>query len=151
MTSLETRLKDDVKAGMKKGAREELEVLRMLLSDAKNVAIAAGGERSGLSDEVMLGVLRKAVKMRTEAAALYAKGGRKDLEDRENAQIAIINRYLPAEVSEAEIELVVDTVIVNLGAKSKADMGRVMKEAMTRLAGRAEGASISRVVASRLT
>jgi uncharacterized protein YqeY len=101
MTSLETRLKDDVKAGMKKGAREELEVLRMLLSDAKNVAIAAGGERSGLSDEVMLGVLRKAVKMRTEAAALYAKGVRKDLEDRDHAQIAIITPYLPADVSEA--------------------------------------------------
>jgi hypothetical protein len=151
MTSLESRLKDDVKAAMKKGAREELEVLRMLLSDAKNVAIASGGERSGLSDEVMLGVLRKAVKTRSEAAALYAQGGRKDLEDRENAQIDVIRRYLPAEVSEAEIEVVVDTVIVNLGAKTRADMGRVMKEAMARLAGRAEGASVSRIVASRLS
>jgi uncharacterized protein YqeY len=99
----------------------------------------------------MLGVLRKAVKTRAEAAELYAKGGRKDLEQRENAQIEIVRRYLPAEISEAEIELVVDTVIVNLGAKSKADMGRVMKEAMARLAGRAEGGSVSRVVASRLT
>jgi hypothetical protein len=151
MTSLESRLKDDVKAAMKQGAREELEVLRMLLSDAKNVAIASGGERSGLSDEVMLGVLRKAVKTRSEAAALYAQGGRKDLEDRENAQIDVIRRYLPAEVSEAEIEVVVDTVIVNLGAKTRADMGRVMKEAMARLAGRAEGASVSRIVASRLS
>jgi uncharacterized protein YqeY len=151
MTSLESRLKDVVKAAMKKGAREELEVLRMLLSDAKTVAIAAGGERSGLSDEVMLGVLRKAVKTRSEAAALYAQGGRKDLEDRENAQIEVIRRYLPAEVSEAEIEVVVDTVIVNLGATTRADMGRVMKEAMARLAGRAEGASVSRIVASRLS
>ena len=151
MTSLETRLKDDVKAAMKKGAREELEVLRMILSDAKNVAIASGGERSGLSDEVMLGVLRKAVKTRSEAAELYARGGRKDLEEREKAQMEIVRRYLPAEVSEAEIEVVVDTVIVNLGATSKADMGRVMKEAMARLSGRAEGASVSRIVASRLT
>ncbi|MHC5210397.1 MAG: GatB/YqeY domain-containing protein [Planctomycetota bacterium] len=151
MTSLEMRLKDDVKAAMKQGAREELEVLRMVLSDAKNVAIASGGERSGLSDEVMLGVLRKAVKTRTESAAMYAKGGRKDLEDKEKAQIEIVRRYLPAEVSEAEIEVVVDTVIVSLGAESKADMGRVMKEAMARLAGRAEGSSVSRIVASRLT
>jgi uncharacterized protein YqeY len=151
MTSLETRLKDDVKAAMRKGAREELEVLRMVLSDAKNVAIAAGGDRVGLSDEIMLSVLRKGVKTRNESAVLYAKGGRKDLEEREQAQIEIIRPYLPAEMAVAEIEVVVDTVILDLGAKTKADMGKVMKAAMARLEGRAEGSSVSRIVASRLT
>ena len=150
MTSLEERLKDDIKTAMKAGSKADLEVLRMLISDAKNVAIASGGDRSGIADDVMLKVLQRAVKTRTESCELYAKGGRQDLVDVEMFQIEVIKRYLPAVLSEAEIEVVVDTVILELGARDKSAMGKVIKESMARLKGKAEGSVVSRVVSSRL-
>ena len=150
MTTLEQRLKDDIKAAMKSGAKEDLEVLRMLVSDAKNVAINSGQDRSGLPDDLVLKVLQKAVKTRTESAEMYAKGGRQDLVDRERAQIEVVRRYLPDSLTEAEIEVIVDTVIVETGAKDKSAMGAVIKAVMARLAGRAEGSTVSRIVASRL-
>jgi len=150
MPTLEQRLKDDVKAAMKSGAKEDLEVLRMLLSDAKNVAINGGLDRSGLPDEIVLKVLQRAVKTRNESMELYAKGGRQDLVAREQAQIDVIRRYLPDSLTEAEIEVIVDTVIVEQGAQGRAAMGAVIKAVMARLAGRAEGATVSRIVGSRL-
>jgi uncharacterized protein YqeY len=98
----------------------------------------------------MLKVLRKAVKTRGESIALFKQGGRQDLIDRESAQIEVIKRYLPAEVGEADIERVVGQVVTELGAKTKADMGRVIKEAKARLGGGADGGAISRAVGARL-
>jgi len=150
MTTLEARIKEDIKSAMKAGRKEQLEVLRMLLSDVKNVAINSGLDRTGMSDELVIATLRRGVKTRSEAAELYAKGGRKDLEERELMQIEILRQYLPAEISDAELEVIVDTVIVELGAKGKNDMGRVMKEAMQRTSGRVDGKKVSAVVGARL-
>ena len=82
--------------------------------------------------------------------AMFEKGARQDLIDREAAQIEVIKRYLPAEVGEADIERVVAQVMTELGATSKADMGRVIKEAKVRLGGGADGGAISRAVGARL-
>ncbi|MHC4846523.1 MAG: GatB/YqeY domain-containing protein [Planctomycetota bacterium] len=150
MTTLEERLKADVKAAMKSGAKEELEVLRRLLSDAKNVAIAAGAERTGIPDDVMLKVLKKGVKTRTESAEVYTKAGRDELAGRERDQIEVIQRYLPTQLSEAEIEVVVDTVILELGATDRSAMGQVIKGVMGKLGGAADGSMVSRIVAGRL-
>lgn len=150
MTSLQERLLADVKAAMKSGAAKDLEVLRMLVSDSRYAAIAAGVEGESIPDEVMLKVLRKAVKTRSESMALFKQGGRQDLIDREAFQVEVIKRYLPAEVGEADIERVVGQVVTELGAKSKADMGRVIKEAKARLGGGADGGVISRAVGARL-
>lgn len=150
MPTLEQRLKDDVKAAMKSGAKEDLEVLRMLLSDAKNVAINSGLDRSGLPDDVVLKVLQRAVKTRTESMDLYAKGGRPDLVAREQAQIEVIRRYLPDALTDAELEVIVDTAIVELGAQGRSAMGAVIKAVMVRVSGRAEGAAVSRIVGARL-
>ena len=150
MTTLEDRLKADVTAAMKSGAKEELEVLRMLLSDAKNVAIASGAERTGIPDEVVLKVLKKGVKTRTESVEVYTKAGRDELAAREKAQIEVIQRYLPAQLSEVEVEVVVDTVIVELGATDKKAMGQVIKAVMAKLGGAGDGGMVSRIVAGRL-
>lgn len=150
MSTLEQRLKDDIKAAMKAGAREELDVLRMVMSDARNAAMASGPERPDIPDDLMLKVLQKAVKTRTESVEAFAKGGRQDLVDHERAQIEIIKRYLPAMASEAEVEAVVDAVMAELGVRDKAGMGRVIKESMARLKGAADGAVVSRIVAARL-
>jgi len=150
MTTLHERLLVDLKSAMKSGAATDLEVLRMLLSDARYAAAAGGGSDDALSDELLLKVLRKAVKTRNESIAMFEKGGRQDLIDREAAQIEVIKRYLPAEVGEADIERVVTQVLTELGATSKADMGRVIKEAKSRLGGGADGGAISRAVGARL-
>jgi uncharacterized protein YqeY len=150
MTTLHERLTADMKAAMKSGAQGDLEVLRMLLSDARYAAAAEKLPDDALSDELLLRVLRKAVKTRAESIALFEKGGRKDLADREAAQIAVVKRYLPAEVGEADIERVVAQVVAELGATTKADMGRVIKEAKARLGGGADGGAISRAVGARL-
>lgn len=150
MPSLEERLREDVKNAMKSGAKEELELLRTLLADLKNAAIKEGGERTGLEDDFVLKVLRRAVKTRTESADVYAEAGRKDLEEKERFQIEIVQRYLPTAMSEAELEVIVDTVIVETGASSKKDMGKVMKAVLDRTDGRADGKTVSGIVAKRL-
>jgi uncharacterized protein YqeY len=150
MTTLHERLLADLKSAMKSGASKDLEVLRMLVSDARYAAAAAGIEGDAIPDEVMLKVLRKAVKTRSESIAMFEKGGRQDLIERESFQVEVIKRYLPAEVGEADIERVVGQVVTELGATSKADMGRVIKEAKARLGGGADGGAISRAVGARL-
>ena len=150
MGSLQQRLQDDVKAAMKAGRKDDLEVLRVLLSDVKKILIDGNAPSDDAGDDVVLKVLQKAVKTRQESAEAFLKGGRQDLVDREKAQIAIVQRYLPAGVSEAEIAKVVDAVIAETGASGKAAMGKVMKEVLARLGGRAEGGAVSKVVAARL-
>lgn len=151
MTTIEASVKEDIKAAMKSGAKGDLEVLRMLMAEVKNAAISEGLDRTGVSDDLMLKVLRKGVKTRTESADMYAEAGRKDLEDKERAQIEVLRRYLPAELSDAELEVIVDTVIVEMGASTKADMGKVMKEVMARTQGRADGKKVSSIVGARLS
>lgn len=150
MTSLETRIKDDVKTAMKAGRKEDLEVLRMVLSDLKNAAIQEGREREGFDDAFVLHIVRKGVKTRSESAAMYAHAGRKDLEDRERAQIVVLERYLPLELPPAELEALVEQVVADLGASNKKDMGRVIKEVVARAEGRADGKQVSSVVGRKL-
>ncbi|MCB9897844.1 MAG: GatB/YqeY domain-containing protein [Planctomycetes bacterium] len=149
--SLEARIKDDIKAAMKSGNKDDLEVLRMVISDVKNTAIAEGLERAGFDDELVLRTLRRGIKTRTESAEMYEKAGRNDLSSKERAQIEVLERYLPAQMSVAELEVVVDTVIVELGASTKKDMGRVIKEVVARVEGRADGKAVSSVVGGRLS
>jgi uncharacterized protein YqeY len=150
MNTIEARVKDDIKAAMKGGQKEELELLRMLMSDVKNAAINAGVERTGVDDEVVEKVLRRGVKTRTESAEMYKEAGRVELEQKERFQIEILRRYLPAELSDAEVEVIVDTVILELGAQGKQDMGKVMKEVMARTQGRVDGRKVSQTVGARL-
>lgn len=151
MTSLETRIKDDMKAAMKAGAKDELEVLRTILSDLKNEAIAAGGDRTGMDDELVLKVLRRGVKTRGESADMYRDAGRDDLEGKERFQIGVLERYLPAALSEDELATVVEAVISELGASTKKEMGAVMKEVMARTGGRADGKAVSALVGGKLS
>lgn len=150
MPSIETRLKDDVKAAMKSGAKDDLEVLRMLLSDVKNVAIQEGQAREGFDDALVVRVLRKGVKTRTESATMYAAAGRKDLEQKELFQIGVLERYLPKSLGEAELEALVQAVIQEQGATSKKAMGAVIKAVMERVDGRADGKAVSAVVGRKL-
>lgn len=151
MPTLQDRIREDVKAALKAGRKEDLEVLRMLLADAQKLLVDAGAPGNDCDDATMLKVLQRAAKTRAESVEAFLKGGRADLADREKAQIAIIQRYLPQAAGEDEIRAVIEAVLAETGASGKAAMGQVMKAVLARLAGRADGGTVSRLVGARLS
>ena len=136
------QVKDDVKAAMKAGDRERVATLRLVLSELQKA------EKEGGDDEVA--VLRRERKRRHEAATAYREAGRDELAEAEEAEAAVIEEYLPAELSDDELAVIVDEAIAESGAESPAEMGAVMKIAMGKAAGRADGARVSSMAKERL-
>ncbi len=140
-------LKADLLDAMKRGDRIATSTLRMLISQMQYARIELKRE---LKEEDCLAVLQRAVKTRREAIEQYDKGGRKDLADKERAEIAVVERYMPAAMSPEEIARAVDGLLEELGIREKKDLGRAMKEFMARYRGRAEGRAVNALIASRL-
>jgi len=140
-------LKEQIQEDMKKAAKERnslaLSALRMTLAAIKNKEIEARGE---IGEDVVLKVLATMVKQRRESIELFDRGGRSDLAGKETAEIAVIEAYLPKPLPDAEVESLVREAITTAGAKSPADMGRVMKELMPKVAGRADGKTVNEIV-----
>lgn len=136
------QVQDDVKAAMKAGDRERVAALRLILSELQKA------EKEGDDDE--LAVLRRERKRRHEAATAYREAGRAELAEAEESEAAVIEEYLPAELSDEELAAIVDGAIAETGAESPADMGQVMKAAMAKVDGRADGGRVSRMVKERL-
>jgi len=136
------QVQDDVKAAMKAGDRERVATLRLVLSELQKA------EKEGGDDEVA--VLRRERKRRHEAATAYREAGRDELAEAEEAEAAVIEEYLPAELSDDELAVIVDEAIAESGAESPAEMGAVMKIAMGKAAGRADGARVSSMAKERL-
>jgi len=128
-------LKDDLTAAMKAGERERVQALRLVLSELQRA------QKDGDGDE--LAVLRRERKRRGDAAAAFHEGGRPELARAEEAEAALIEAYLPAELSDEELGVIVKSAIAEAGAGSPCDMGAVMKTAMPRVAGRADGKRVS--------
>lgn len=129
-------------AAMKARETERVGALRLLLSELQKAA------KEGDGDE--LAVLRRERKRRLEAAAQFRAGGRPELAEREEAEAELISGYLPAELSEAELEAVVRDAIAQTGASGLSDMGRVMKAVMARAGGRVDGRRASERVREAL-
>ena len=140
-------LKERLYKDMQKAAKERnslaLSALRMALAEIKNKEIEARGE---LADDAVLKVLASAVKRRRESIELFLKGNRPELAEKEQAEIVVLESYLPKGLSEAEIEALVREAIAAAGAKAPSDMGRVMKELMPKVAGRADGKTVNEIV-----
>ena len=136
------QVQDDVKAAMKAGDRERVATLRLVLSELQKA------EKEGGDDEIA--VLRRERKRRHEAATAYREAGRDELAEAEEAEAAVIEEYLPAELSDDELAVIVDEAIAESGAESPAEMGAVMKIAMGKAAGRADGARVSSMAKERL-
>jgi uncharacterized protein YqeY len=140
-------LKERLHKDMQKAAKERnslaLSALRMALAEIKNKEIEARGE---LADDAVLKVLASAVKRRRESIELFLKGNRPELAEKEQAEIVVLEAYLPKGLSEAEIEALVREAIAAVGAKAPSDMGRVMKELMPKVAGRADGKTVNEIV-----
>lgn len=142
-TPLKARITEDMKSAMRAKDAPRLLAIRMLLAACKQREV---DERIELDDAAVVGIVDKLVKQRKDSVAAFTLAGRTDLVDKENAEIAVLQSYLPQRLSADEIDTEVDKLVRELGAGSAADMGRVMGAAKARLAGKADMALVSAAV-----
>jgi len=146
--SIKERITGDMTAAMKDRSAARLSTLRMVKAAVQNREIEKGGE---LTEEEMTKALQSLVKQRRDSVEQYEKAGRAELAEKERAEIAVIEEYLPRAASREEIEQAVAAAIAETGASTMKEMGAVMKAAQARLAGRnADGRTVSEVVKAKL-
>jgi hypothetical protein len=148
--SLKEQLSNHLKDAMRAGEEVRKSTLRMLIA-AIGTAEVAGSTRRELNDTEVMQVIARQVKQRRESIDEFGKAGRQDLVDKEAAEMKVLEAYLPAQMGRDEITVEARKVIEETGAQGPADKGKVMKELMPRLAGRAEGRDINDVVTALLT
>lgn len=151
MSNLSDQIMDDIKDAMKAKDTVALTVLRALKSAIKYAAIEQGGADAVLNETDSLAVIRKQIKQRQDSIQSYQEGGRQDLADSEAAEIAVLEKYLPASLSDDEITALVDASISEIGATSKKEMGAVMKLLQEKAAGRADNKILSQKVMEKLS
>ena len=135
--SLQEQIEQAYKESFRTGQKSEVLVFRSIKAALKNEEIALRAKE--LTDSQTLAVLQREMKRRKDAIDLYSKGGRAELAATEQAESAIIQRFLPAELSDAELQAIVQDTIKQIGASAPADQGKVMKAVMPKVQGRADG------------
>ena len=150
--SLKDRISAEIKASMKAKDKVRLETVRSIKKVIleKETSVRPSGQ-DALTEEQELEVLTQLAKQRKDAIEQYRKAGREDLADQEAQELTIIEEYLPAQLSEAEIEAVIDELIAKTGASSPKDIGKVMGPAMKQLKGKADGAKVQAWVKAKLS
>jgi uncharacterized protein YqeY len=143
MATLTEQVRADMTAAMKAQEKERLSTIRMLQSALKNEQIHLGHE---LSDEEAMSVIRKAVKQRLDSIEQFTNAGRLEMAEKERSEMELLKAYLPPELSEDELESGIRDIITTIGAQSKKDMGKVMKEATARFKGRVDGKKVQEIV-----
>jgi uncharacterized protein YqeY len=149
MAALKDRLKADLTTAIRNKDDVRKATIRMALS-AIGVAEVAGKEVRELTDDDVIAVLTREAKRRREAAEAFREGGRTDSAEREEAEAAVIAEYLPAPLSDAELDEIINAAVAETGAESPRDMGKVMKIVQPKVAGRAEGSKVAAAVKARL-
>jgi uncharacterized protein YqeY len=145
--SLIARLEDEVKQAMLARDTQRRDALRLILSSLKS---AEKELQRPLSDDEELQVLQRERKKRQEAAEAFHGAGREEQAAQEEAELAILQEFMPEPLSEEDVERIVDDAIAENGATSLRDMGRVMKDVMPQIAGRADGSAVSQLVREKL-
>ena len=145
--SLKERITQDMKDAMRSANKERLGNIRMLQAAIKQREV---DERITLDDTQVLAVVEKMIKQRKEAIAQFEAGGRADLAAKENAEIALLQAYMPEQLSAAEVDALVAAAIAETAASTIKDMGKVMALVKTRAAGRADMASVSALIKAKL-
>jgi uncharacterized protein YqeY len=145
---LKSRLNQDMKEALKAKQSERLGTIRQLRGAIKNKEIEL---RQELDDVGILAVINTLVKQRREAAQMYAENDRPELAAKEKAELSVLQQYLPAQLSETEIEELVDQVIAAVGATSLKDISSVMPQVMARTKGVADGKQVNQIVRGRLS
>jgi len=150
---LREKLNDALKDAMRAREMAAVGTIRLILAKLKEVDIAARTEanREGVADDKILSMMQGMIKQRNESITLYEKGNRADLADKEKAEIAVIERFLPKQMDEAAVEAAVKEAVASAGAKSIKDMGGVMAALKAKYAGQMDFAKASAVVKKTLT
>lgn len=147
------RLSQSLKEAMRSKDDRAVSTLRLILAALKDRDIAARtkGQNAGISDDDILGMLQSMVKQRRDSIAMYEKGGRLELAQQEQEEIDVIQRFLPAQLTDAEMKAQIDTLIEELGASGLKEMGKVMGELRSRYAGRMDFGRASAMVKQQLS
>ena len=145
--SLKTQLTEDMKAAMKSGEKDRLGVIRLILAAIKQKEV---DERVEMTDPLVLAVLEKMVKQRKDSISQYEAAGREDLAAVERYELGVLEAYLPAKMSEAEIQAAIDAAKAETNAAGPADIGKLMGVLKPRLAGRADMGLVSQLVKKSL-
>lgn len=145
--SLKDRITDDMKSAMKAGEKDRLKVIRLILADIKRVEVDS---RTELDDAGVLAVLEKAVKQRRDSIEQFRSGDREDLALIEQAELECIQTYLPEQLSDAELDELINATITATGAESIRDMGKVMGAIKAEAAGKADMGAVGARVKARL-
>ena len=146
--SLKERLNEDMKTAMRSKDQLSLSTIRLINAAVKQYEV---DERTEADDAKVIALISKMVKQRKDSAKIYADAGRQDLADKENAEIDIINRYLPQMMSASEIEQAVADAVAQTGAAGMADMGKVMGVLKTSLAGKADMGEVNKILKAKLS
>lgn len=144
---LKQQIQDDMKAAMKAGEKDKLGVIRLMMAAIKQREV---DERIELDDTQVLAVLDKMVKQRRDSISQYEGAGREDLAEVERFEVRVIQGYLPAALSDAEIGALVDSAVAETGAGAMSDMGKVMAVLRPKIQGRADMGAVSALVKQRL-
>jgi uncharacterized protein YqeY len=145
--TLKERITEDMKTAMRAGEKDRLATIRLVLAAVKQIEV---DERIVLDDARVLSVLEKMVKQRKESIAQFESGGRADLVAKEAAELAVIQAYLPAQMSDAELDALIAEAIAATGAASVKDMGKVMGVVKGKAAGRADMAVVGARIKQKL-
>ena len=137
----------DMKSAMKAGEKDRLKVVRLILAAIKQIEV---DKRIEVDDATVLTVLDKMVKQRRDSIEQFQNGNRQDLADIEIAEIVVLDTYLPEQLSDAEVDKIIDDAIAATGAESIRDMGKVMGQIKTKAAGRADMGAVGAKVKARL-
>ncbi|PLX12867.1 MAG: glutamyl-tRNA amidotransferase [Marinilabiliales bacterium] len=148
--SLEEKINQDIKQAMLSREKDKLEALRAIKT-ALLVAKTEKGASDSMSEDAEIKILQRLVKQRKESATIFEDKNRKELAQKEWFEASIIEKYLPEQMSEEEVKLVIKKIIEQTGAESMADMGKVMGMAQKELAGKADGKMIANTVKSSLS
>ncbi len=145
--TLKERITEDMKTAMRSGEKDRLAVIRLLQAAIKQREV---DERITLDDAQVTSVLEKMIKQRKESVVAFEKGARADLVAKENAEIAVLQPYLPAQLSEAELDALITEAISSTGAASIKDMGKVMGIVKSKAAGKADMGAVGARIKSKL-
>jgi len=149
MGELEKKIASDLKGSIKNKDAMRTATLRMVIASTQNLAIEKRGKE--LEDSDILKIISSQLKQHQDSIESFKKGGRADLVEKETSELEILKSYLPEQLSEKEIEDIVKVVVSETGAGSKADFGKVMKQSMQELKGRADGKTVSVIVQKLLS
>lgn len=146
--TLKVRIQDDMKSAMKAGDKDQLKVVRLILAAIKQVEV---DERIELDDVRILTVLDKMVKQRRDSVEQFLAGNRADLAAIEEAEISVLENYLPEPLADSELDEIIEKAIASVGAESMRDMGKVMGQVREQAAGRADMGKVGARVKARLS